>query len=403
MKILSINSVVHGSTGNIMLHISELVRKQGGEAYVAYPNGRHARNCSVKNGIHIGGFLSEDFHLLLSRITGLSGCFSIVATLSFLRKVSELKPDIIHLHNLHNAYINLPILFSYIKKKNIKVVWTLHDCWSFTGHCPHFLMSNCNRWKDGCFECPQYKKYPKSFFDNSRFMWKLKKKWFCGVESLRIVTPSKWLADMVSESFLNDYPVEIINNGIDLTDFTYTESNLREKHVCKEKYIVLGVAYKWNESKGIDVFVELSKRLSNQYQIVLVGVDKRQRTRLPENIMCIQKTRNQKELAEWYSAANVFVNPTRQEVFGLVNVEALACGTPVITFDSGGSTECIDEKCGIVVPNNDIDQVEKEIRHICTTEAFSKVECIQRAMKYDKESKFYEYLQLYHDLIHQDN
>lgn len=399
MKLLSINSVAHGSTGNIMLQISDYVKAKGGEVFIAFPKGRHAKKININNAIKIGGRFSEDMHILLSRITGLNGCFSIISTLFFIRKISIINPDVVHLHNLHNAYINLPILFTYLKKKKKNVVWTLHDCWSFTGHCPHFLMAKCEKWKTGCFKCSQYKKYPKSYIDDSKLLWKLKKRWFCGVENMKIVTPSEWLANMVKESFLNEYSIQVINNGIDLSIFKYEESQFRKQYCCEEKYIVLGVAYKWNKSKGIDIFIDLSKRLGKKYQIVLVGTNERVVSNLPDSIICIDKTKNQKELAKLYSAADVFVNPTRQEVLGLVNLEALACGTPVVTFDSGGSAECIDESCGVKIPTDDINKLEKEIKRICCTKSFSRESCEKRASQFNKNIKYDEYFQLYQSFI----
>ena len=212
---------------------------------------------------------------------------------------------------------------------------------------------------------------------------------------MTIVTPSKWLSDLVKQSFLKDYPVKVINNGIDLSIFKPTQSDFRDHYGLVGKKIVLGVAYGWNYRKGLDVFIELQNRLPKNYQIVLVGTNKNIDGILPTNIISIHRTQSQKELAEIYSTADVFVNPTREEVFGLVNVEAIACGTPVVTFKTGGSPECIDDTCGSVVPCNDIDAMEMEIRRICEERPYSKEACIAHSKNFDMNARFQEYVDLY--------
>ena len=274
MKTVLINSCNFGSTGNIMLEIAETAENGGYTAAVCYPQSRDNSRKQKEKDFIIGTRFSRNIHLQLAGITGLNGCFSYFSTLKLLKKLDKLKPDIIHLHNLHNCYINLSLLFKYIKKHNIKTVWTLHDCWAFTGHCPHFDMIGCDKWKTGCYGCPQYKEYPKSLFDNSKYMYNLKKKWFTGIKDMTIVTPSEWLAGLVKESYLKDYPVKVINNGIDLNVFKPTESDFRKKYALENKYIVLGVAFGWGRRKGLDVFVELARRLDKEkYKVVLVGTD----------------------------------------------------------------------------------------------------------------------------------
>ena len=306
----------------------------------------------------------------------------------------------LHLHNLHNSYINLPMLFRFIKKNQIPVIWTLHDCWAFTGHCPHFTLNKCDKWKNGCHHCELHREYPKSYVDHSKLMYGLKKKWFCGVENLTIVTPSVWLGNLVKQSFLSDYPVRVIHNGIDLDVFRPTESNFRKNHGITDKQkILLGVAFDWGMRKGLDVFLSLAERLDpKEYRIVLVGTNEAIDRDLPENIISIHRTHDQKELAEIYSAADVFVNPTREEVLGLVNLEALACGTPGVTFNTGGSPECYDETCGSIVDCDDIDALENEIIRICTVKPYTSEACIKRATKFDKNEKFKEYLDIYENI-----
>lgn len=396
MKIAEINSCNFGSTGNIMLEIAQTARNCSHTVCVSYPKSRDNAKKQSDKDIVIGNRISRNFHLKLAEITGLNGCFSYFSTVRFLKKLDMFKPDIIHLHNLHNCYINLSLLFKYIKKHNVKTVWTLHDCWSFTGHCTYFDMAGCSRWKTECRNCPQYKEYPKSMFDNSKRMYKLKKKWFAGVENMTIVTPSKWLAELVKGSYLKDYPVKVINNGIDLNIFKPTESDFRKKYGLENKYIVLGVAFGWGKRKGLDVFCELSKRLdSGKYQIVLVGTDDGVDKLLPDNIISVHRTQNQTELAEIYTAADIFANPTREENYPTVNMESIACGTPVVTFNTGGSPEIINETCGTEVPKDDINAMYNEIICACETQPYSKDDCLKRAESFDKNKKFREYVRLY--------
>lgn len=403
MKTVLINSCNFGSTGNIMLEIAETAENGGYTAAVCYPQSRDNSRKQKEKDFIIGTRFSRNIHLQLAGITGLNGCFSYFSTLKLLKKLDKLKPDIIHLHNLHNCYINLSLLFKYIKKHNIKTVWTLHDCWAFTGHCPHFDMIGCDKWKTGCYGCLQYKEYPKSLFDNSKYMYRLKKKWFTGVENMTIVTPSEWLAGLVKESYLKDYPVKVINNGIDLNVFKPTESDFRKKYALENKYIVLGVAFGWGRRKGLDVFIELEKRFDKEkYKIVLVGTDDNIDKLLPDNIISIHRTQNQTELAEIYTAADVFANPTREENYPTVNMEALACGTPVVTFNTGGSPEMLDETCGAAVAKDDNDAMYNEIIRICEAKPYSLEACIKKAKGFDKNEKFGEYIRLYEVLNEQN-
>lgn len=396
LKIAQINTCTYGSTGKIAKGLNTVVERRGGMGYICVPNGRHNKGRPVtKKAIWIGGRVSEDLHLLLDRFTGLNGCFSRIATHRFLRKLTKLDIDVLHLHNLHNCYINLPMLFRYIKKHNIPVIWTLHDCWAFTGHCPHFTMVKCDKWKTGCHHCPQHREYPKSYVDNSKFMYRRKKEWFTGVQDLTIVTPSHWLAELVGESFLKDYPVKVIHNGIDLSVFKPTESDFRKKHHCEDKFILLGVAFGWGVRKGLDVFVDLASRLDDRFQIVLVGTDDAVDRNLPEGIISIHRTQNQAELAEIYTAADLFVNPTREDTYPTVNMESLACGTPVVTFQTGGSPEMVDPTCGSVVPCDDIDALEREILRIAATNPYPASACLKKAKEFDMNERFEEYVKLY--------
>lgn len=388
MRVVSVNTCTYGSTGKIMVQIMSAVE----EGYVAVPNGRHNKNNTLGNLIPIGGRLSEDSHLILGRLLGLQGCFSVVATRRFLRKLDEIKPDIIHLHNLHNSYINLKMLFGYIKKNNIPTVWTLHDCWSFTGHCPYFTAVNCDKWITGCYACPQIHEYPESFVDNSKRMWSRKKQWFTGAQNLTLVTPSNWLAELTKKSFLKDYPVRVINNGIDLSVFKPTENDVKKQYNIENKRLILGVSFEWNDyRKGLDVFEKLSKTLPENYVIMLVGTD--DTVKLSQNIIRVNRTENQTELAKIYSAADCFVIPTREDNYPTVIMEALACHTPVAAFDTGGCKEII--KAGGVVKCEDIAALQKLIIILCDNPPTN----YEFAKEFDKNERFKEYLKLYGEII----
>ena len=393
MKVVQINSVAYGSTGKIMLNIAETVRRHGGEAYTFSENrkNRHIPETHRVFGCRFENLLHRGF----SVITGISGIGSSFGTKKLLKELDRLSPDILHLHNLHGWYINIPMLLRYIRKKKIPTVWTLHDCWGFTAQCSHFTIEKCDKWKTGCHHCPRYRLYPYTWVDQTRHMYKLKKKWLTGIENLTIVTPSEWLANLVKQSFLKDYPIQVINNGIDLSVFKPTPSNFRERYGLQNKKIVLGVASGWTERKGLDVFVELSKRLDpDAYQIVLVGTDDAVDRHLPESIISIHRTQNPQELAEIYTAADVFVNPTREENFPTVNMEALACGTPVVTFDTGGSKEMLNETIAAIVTPEDIDLLVRNIICFCNKHmTFDIFESL--ATHCDEKRRYEEYVVLY--------
>lgn len=395
MRIVQINGGAKGSTGKIMMGIADVARTQGHEVMCASPITSTNRDAGANCGYYrIGTYNSRRVNVALARITGFNGCFAWFETYKLLKKIDEFKPDIIHLHNLHDSYINLPMLFSYIKKHNVPTVWTLHDCWAFTGQCPYFTIEKCDRWKAGCHNCPQYKEYPASLYDNTKKMWQLKKKWFTGVKNMTIVTPSEWLAGLAKESYLKEYPIQVINNGIDLDVFKPTHSNFREQYgIPGDKYIVLGVSFAWGYRKGLDCFAEMAEKLGDKYQIVLVGTDDEIDKNLPKNIISIHRTQNQKELAEIYSTADVFAMPTREENYPTVNMEAIACGTPVVTFDTGGSPEMLNEKVGRVVPVDDVDEMINAIQDMCVRR--EKENDCENLAGIAMKTRFNEYVTLY--------
>lgn len=391
MKLFIINSVPYGSTATISLSIAKLANEAGIETKVAFGYSYHP----VKDDyVKIGGYWNKAIHMLLSRISGFHGVFSYWATYKLIKKIKGFNPDIIHIHNLHGWYINIPILVNYINKNDKKVLWTLHDCWALTGHCPHFDMIGCDRWKSECHDCPIYNKYPKSYVDRSRKMHQLKKKWFGGMKNLTIVTPSEWLKKQVSQSYLKDKNCVVINNGIDLNKFKILPA---EKKI-EDKFRIIGVSFGWDEKKGLDAFIQLSRLLDEKFEITLVGTDDRVDKILPANIRSIHRTQNQDDLVELYNKSDVFVNTTREENFPTVNIEALACGLPVITFNTGGSPEIPDETCGVVVPKNDVNALVEAIKSM-KQHPIPRDVCRKRAMKFDKSEKFKEYIDLYEHLL----
>lgn len=396
MKIVQINATCGvGSTGKICLGISEILSKENVENYIFYSN--------KSNGYSVGiGFSKQNdikLQALKSRIFGNYGFNSNSATKKMIGELEKIQPNIVHLHNIHGHDCNLEMLFTHFKDKKTKLVWTFHDCWAFTGYCPYFDMVQCDKWKKQCSQCVSARKYS-WFFDRSERLFEKKKQLFEGLD-LTIVTPSQWLADLVKQSFLKDYSVKVINNGIDFNIFQPTNGEFVKKYeIAENKKILLGVAFDWSARKGLDIFVELSERLNlDEYQIVLVGTNDEIDRHLPKNIISIHRTQNQAELAEIYSAADIFINPTREDNFPTVNIEALACGTPVLTFRTGGSPEMLDETCGVVVDCDDIDALKKEITRICAEKPYAKEACIKRAKNFDQNDRFREYVELYNHVI----
>lgn len=396
-KILQINSFNRGSTGNIMLEISNIAEENGYISFMAFPSSRTNKKKEISNSILIGNVIDRNLHLMLSYHSGLNGCFSNLTTKKFLKKIEDINPDIIHLHNLHNSFINLKMLFNYIKVKKIPVIWTLHDCWAFTGQCTHFTVVKCQKWENGCFDCPQYKEYPSSRVDKTRMMYELKKEWFNGIENLTIVTPSYWLAERVKSSFLKKYPVEVINNGIDLKIFKPTPSNFREKHNLINKKILLGVASSWSKRKGLDMFIELEKKLDETYKVVLVGLSPDQIINIPSNILGLGKTNSKQELAEIYTAADYFINPSLEETMGLVTAEALACGTPAIVSNQTAVPEMVDSSCGVVVEKYDSESFYNVITD--SKKIFSKGNCVEYSLRFDLKHNFMKYINQYNKLV----
>lgn len=396
--IVEINGINYSSTGHIMNNIAKTARLEGFCVYTCCRKSIAGMKFDYPNQIFIGTWLDRVISERLAYIFGLNGSFNIVNTFLFLNKLNKIKPDLIHLHNLCDNYINVNMLFKYINKHNIPVIWTLHDAWAYTGRCNGYT---CDKWKQGCGNCPQLHAYPPTLLiDNSASNYRKRKELYNSIKNLTIVTPSKWLADLGKFSFFKDKNIKVINNGINLDIFKPIENDFKKEHNIENKYLILGLAYDWKDKrKGLDDFIKLSSTLPSNYQIVLVGTNDEIDSLLPSNIISIHKTHNQEELAKIYTAADVFVSPTKADNFPTVNIEALACGTPVITYDAGGSKESLTEKCGTYVPINDINSLRKEIIHTCVDKPYKENDCIEQSKNYNMYDKFNEYVELYKKIL----
>lgn len=397
MKVVQLNTVCDtGSTGTISASLYRLAESENIESYFAY--GRNSAPTHFR-AYRIGNKVDFILHVLINFFEGKSGFGSKYVTRKFLSWLDSVRPDVIHIHNLHGFYVNVSLLFSYIKQKQIKVIWTLHDCWSFTGQCAHFDYINCNKWISQCSNCPIYRtEYPYSIFkDNSYKNYLIKKETFCGVTDLTIVTPSKWLANLVKRSYLGEYTTIVIPNGIDLSTFCILDT-LNETKFVSDKKIVLGVANVWTERKGLSYFIELANSLDNKYQVVLIGLSKRQCSYIRKSsrgkIMALTRTANRNELVEWCNRSYVYVNTTLEDNFPTTNLEALACGTPVITFATGGSPESITDSCGMVVDKGNLSQLIEAIHNMDST-GITAEKCRQQAENFNQNIQFQKYIDLY--------
>jgi len=393
LKVLLINSVCgYGSTGRIAADLYDMLVEKGDEAAVAF--GRKDGKSDIES-YRIGSMPSTLFHLFMTRFFDMHGLWSRRATKGLIAYIDSFKPDIIHLHNLHGYYLNLELLFEYIAKKKIKVVWTLHDCWSVTGHCSHFEYVACDKWISQCEECPQKKEYPASLvFDRSKKNYSLKKKLFNLPKNMVLITPSDWLKAIIKKSYLSKYRVETIHTGIDLNVFKPSSSNMRKTLGISEKKILLGVASPFSERKGFNDFISLSKMLPDDYIIILAGLKHKQIISLPKNVLGLGRLHGAEEIAKLYSMADVFINPTKEDTFPTTILESLACGTPVITYDVGGCVEAIDKTCGIAVKKDDIDGIVTALEKI-EAKPLSQENCIERAKTFEKTNQLEKIYRVY--------
>ncbi|MBR2275750.1 MAG: glycosyltransferase [Lachnospiraceae bacterium] len=402
-RVMLINTVVGpgNSVGRLVEGLYRTLTANGYECMVAYGRGDcpadiRSYKISTKSDVY--------FHVAMTRLFDRHGFYSKVVTLDLIDAIEAFDPDIIHLHNIHGYYLNVRELFKYLKTSGRRVIWTLHDCWSFTGHCAHFEYVGCTKWQSLCQNCEQLSEYPKAYKDSSEKNYLEKKELFCGLENLTLVTPSEWLRQRVRQSFLKDYHTVVVPTGIDLTYFHPIEEERKEDNIIfrlknnlalRGKRVILGVANPWRERKGLTQFINLNKILSDKYVILLVGLNNSQLSELPDSIIGVAKTESLEELAALYSLADVYVNLTLEDTFPTTNIEALACGTPVITYKTGGSPESLNETCGIVVEKNSVQGVASALDKIELSmgRAYTPQMCVRQAMQYDKDIRFIEYIE----------
>ena len=395
MKIAFINSVAgFGSTGRLVSTLSMMDEVDGKVYYGRKKDSSNAISIrftkDLGNITHaIGTYLFDDH-----------GFHNAMETKRMLKDLDEFNPDIVHLHNLHGYYVHVGVLFDYLKRKNKKVIWTLHDCWSFTGHCAHYDGVGCDKWKSKCYDCPITNEYPFSWNKhNVTKNFERKKEVFTSIkDNLTIVTPSYWLEEQVKQSFLKECKVMTIHNGINLNDFKYTESSFRKKYHLEDSFIVLAVASVWDTTKGIEDLKELANSLPENIKLVVVGGTLSSNTTTIENALCIPRTNTVKELCEIYSASDAFINLTKQDTFPTVNIEALACGLPAITYKTGGSPEILTEKTGIVVEKNNIEKMKEVLNELSKNNSFKKEDCIEVASHYSLDNMYEAYLKLYEEI-----
>lgn len=390
MKVLMINSVCGiRSTGRICTDLATEFEAQGNEVKIAYGR-ENVPEQFQKYAVRIGSDMDIKLHGAKARLFDGAGFGSKIATAKFIKWVKEFDPDVIHLHNIHGYYINIKILFDYLETYGKKVIWTLHDCWAFTGHTAYCDAIQCERWKSGCYDCPQTKEYPKSFVDCSKRNWQRKKQCFTGIKNMTLVTPSHWLAGLVKDSYLSEYPVEIIHNGIDTTQFKPLENDFRNYYGLENKFVVLGVATSWDKMKGYYDFIKLAELLDEGCKVVMIGFTKEQLAKLPKNILGIERTASVKELAYIYSSSDVFLNLSYCENYPTVNLEARACGTPVITYKTGGSLESAGTD-GIFVNRGDINAILSEIAKMQKNRSRTRID----PTALDKRTVIENYLKIY--------
>ena len=417
-KLIQINPVMrtNTSTGRIMKEIGELAMANGWESYVAYSGGRDGLMHTTSVPVPVGDRLSVAWHAVQTRLFDRHGLASTKATKEFIKRIDEISPDIVHIHNIHGYLLNYEILFDYLSHSDIQVVWTVHDCWLYTGHCYYYSKAGCTRWQTRCHHCPQKHKFPASWLvDRSARNWEDKKKAFTSMpkDRLTIVPVSDWIRREMSESFLKDFDYQTIHNGIDIDAFCpkpQGDGEVRARYGIGDRHIILGVASIWSDEKGLGDFVRMAGKLNDDEIIVLVGIDRKMLDdRLAEEgaqtlgnrFVTVKRTADTGQLAELYSAATAFVNPTWQDNYPTVNLEAISCGTPVATYRTGGSVEAISEDTGIIVEQGDIEGIISAVRKIesCGRNYF-RDKCRSRAVaNFRKEDRYAEYIELYDRLL----
>lgn len=404
MRLVQINPVlrVSTSTGRIMQEIGDLAMANGWECYAAYSRGRDGLMPTRMLPLPVGNRLSTVIHGLETRLFDRHGLASRHATKEFISRLQEIKPDIIHIHNIHGYFLNYPLFFNYLAESGVKVIWTVHDCWLYTGHCYHYSYAGCYRWQQGCKNCPQRNEFPKSFLiDRSKNNYADKQKAFSSIskDQMTFVTVSQWMRDEMAHSFLKDYNFRVIHNGIDTNVFS--PQSTHSKFKIQNSKLYLALASIWLREKGLYDIIEMSKLLRPDERIVMVGVDDKTARMLPENITAIRRTANVGELAQLYSDATAFLNPTWQDNYPTVNLEAISCGTPVVTYRTGGSVEAITPQTGRIVEQGDVRGMLEAARGIAALgEDYFREPCRKFASaNFRKEDRYADYLRLYEEML----
>lgn len=387
-----------------MQEIGELAIQNGWESYIAYSYGRDGVKPCRSKQIPVGNKWDVALHGVVTRLFDAHGLMSQVATQKLVDQIQKIKPDVIHIHNIHGYFLNYQILFDFLSQNDIPVIWTVHDCWLYTGHCYYYTFIGCNKWQTGCGHCPQQRKFPASWLtDRSRQNFIDKKEAFTSVptDRLTIVPVSEWIKGEMKKSFFKDYPFQVIHNGINTEVFKLSETEeVKSKYGLKGKHILLGVAALWHPEKGVADFLQLASMLHEDEVIVMIGVDEKLQKRLPHNVVGIKRTENIRQMAELYSAATAFVNPTWQDNYPTVNLEAIACGTPVVTYRTGGSVEAVTPETGFIVERGDVDGLLQAVRIIEQRGKASYIEpCRNYALAhFKKEDRYADYIRLYNKL-----
>lgn len=405
-KLLQINPVlrVSTSTGRIMQEIGELAMRNGWESYIAYSRGRDGIKSCTSKLVPVGNKWSVAWHGVKTRLLDAHGLASSKATRQFIKRIEQIKPDVIHIHNIHGYFLNYRILFDYLSKCDIPVVWTVHDCWLYTGHCYYYSYIQCNRWQTGCHDCPQRREFPASLWhDRSEKNYEDKRKAFTSMpkDRLIIVPVSEWIKSEMQQSFFRGYDFRVIHNGINTEVFrVYDSQETRKKYGLGNKHVLLGVASIWSKEKGLDDFIQMAKLLHEDEVIVLVGIKPEEKKKLPAGIVGIARTENIRQLAALYATADAFINPTWQDNYPTVNMEAIACGTPVVTYRTGGSVEAVTEETGFVVEQGDVRGLLEAARRVEQQgKAYYQNQCREYALAYfKKEDRYADYIRLYDEL-----
>ena len=397
MKVILINSYNFGSTGRVCCAVQKYLNNTGDICLFAYGEGKASDELHYNYKISTKKKMT--LHAIKTLICGLHGYYSKQDTKRLILWIKNEKPDIIHIHNLHGGYVNYITLLNAVGVLGIPVVFTLHDCWLYTGKCYHYYEANCDKWLKNCGNCPQLSMYPKSyFFDRTKKMLTDKKHTFEKLHDATITCVSDWLAGEARHSFLNKYEIVTIKNGIDTEIFKSVSNEWQSDGVeIRGKYVILGVASSWNSHKGLGDFIRLAKLLCEDEVIVLVGVTEEQAQKLPPNCIGIKNIGDKHQMAQMYNRADVFLNCSSEETFGMTAAEAMSCGTPVIVYNATACSELVGENCGYVVAPHDIDDIRKCIdKHKSIGSEAMRQSCRKNVLEhYAEQNMAKEYANLY--------